>query len=129
MPMFKSVFGIARAVIPVLYCGGLLYYFLDDTSLKDADDLGLTPTLMGLGIVGLLFCIPLILKIVRLISRPPGSGGGSDTPDKEGFDADAVIARYMAQRSTETALNIPATRPTRNSGGPAGRTGFGRRTN
>jgi hypothetical protein len=51
---------------PILYCGGLLYYFLDFSgSVQEAEMDGLGPTLLGLGVVGLLFCIPFIVKIVR----------------------------------------------------------------
>jgi hypothetical protein len=67
----KSVFGVIAALVPVLYCGGLLYYFLDNTgSVEDATAIGLGPTLLGLGAIGLIFCIPLIVKAVRLFSGP-----------------------------------------------------------
>ena len=130
MRTLKSTFGVMGAFLPMLYCGGLLYYFLDISgSVKEATDSGLGPTLLGLGIAGLLFFIPLILKVVRLFARPrpPGSGNGPDVPahdDEGGFDADAAIARYMAQRPVEAASNAPAPAP---KGGMAGRPGFGRR--
>ena len=135
MRTFKSVFGVIGALVPILYCGGLLYYFLDlSGSVKEATDTGLGPTLLGLGVVALLFCIPLLLKIVRLFirPRPPGSGGrgsGSMEDEESGFDADAAIARYMAQRSVEAAPGSPAAPSARQGGGPAKRPGFGRRIN
>jgi hypothetical protein len=128
---FKSVVGVMGAVVPVLYCGGLLYYFLDlSGSVHEAWGIGLGPTVLGLGAVGLLFCIPLLMKIVRIFARPhpsvSGSGpGGSKRDDEGGFDADAAIARYMAERSTEVAS---AARSLHTSSGPPKRPGFGRRT-
>ena len=133
VPTLKSVFGVIRALGPVLYCGGLLYYFLDASgSVREAWTIGLGPTVLGLGAVGILFSIPLILKIVRMFARPrsPGSGSGPDTPgDEGGFDVDGAIARYMAQRSVEAVPNAPAVRPAQDGGRPAGRPGFGRRVN
>jgi len=133
MRMLKSVFGVAGAVVPVLYCGGLLYYFVDlSGSVQQVTEIGLGPTVLGLGIVGLLFSIPLILKVVRIFARPPspGSGSGPDAPardEESGFDADAAIARYMAQRSLETVPDAPVVSPTRKGGGPARRASFGRK--
>jgi len=130
MQTLKSVFGLIRVLVPVLYWGGLFYYFFDVAgSVEDAKEIGLYPTLLGLGILGLLFCIPLTLKIVRLVAgpRPPRSGGGSTRDDDDdGFDADAAIARYMAERSTETVPTAPPS-PSRREG-PGKRPGFGRRT-
>jgi len=130
MDTFKTAFGVARALFPVVYFCGLLSYFLDVSggSIHQAWEIGLGPTILGLGFVGLLFCIPLALRIVRILNRPrtPGSGPGRSAPDDDdGFDADAVVARYMAQRPVEAAF--PAPRPAPKSGGPARPTGFGRR--
>jgi hypothetical protein len=131
MGTLKSVFGVIRALVPVLYCGGLLYYFLHVSgSVQEAEMEGLGPTLLGLGAVGLLFCIPLIVKIVRIFARPrsPGSGPDASTRnDESGFDVDAAIARYKAWRSQEAAPNAPAARPAHEGGGPARRPGFGRK--
>jgi hypothetical protein len=125
---FKSVFVVIGTLAPVLYCGTLLYYFLGISgSMKNAKSIGLAPTLLGLGVVGLLFCIPLVVKIVRIFARPRSPGSGPDTPDDQsGFDADAAIARYMAQRPAQAVPGSPAARPTY-GGGPASRPGFGRR--
>lgn len=136
---FKSVFDVAKALLPVLYNGGLLYYFADvGGSWQNIQDLGLGPTILGLGAVGLLFCIPLALKIFRLRRGRPGSGGGTpgdQDDDDGGAAADAAIARYMARKATEEATakpaaNSPSVRPARPApqiGGSAGRPGFGRR--
>jgi len=136
MRTFKSVFGVMGALVPILYCGGLAYYFFDvGGSVKEVADIGLGPTVLGLGLVGLIFCIPLILKIARLFSGPrsPGSGNRPDSDeDESGFDADAAIARYMASRSAESAApSAPIVSPARGGGfgsaGPAVRQGFGRK--
>ena len=135
MRTLKSGFGVIGALVPILYCGGLLYYFLDlSGSVQEAETDGLGPTLLGLGAVGLLFCVLLIVKIVRIFGGPrsPRSGGrggpDSSTHDDEGgFDADAVVARYMARRSAEAAPGSPAAPPAHESGGPARRPGFGRK--
>ena len=127
MRNLKSAFGLVGAIVPVIYCGGLLYYFFGvGGSVQGIEEIGLGPTIIGLGAVGLLFCIPVILKLMRIFGGPPGSGGGRDDRDEEdGFDADAAIARYMASRSVEAATNAPAPAP--KGGGPAKRPGFGRR--
>jgi hypothetical protein len=133
MRNLKSVFGVIGALVPVLYWGGLFYYFLDVSgSVQEAETIGLGPTLLGLGVVGLLFCIPLIVKIVRIFAGPrsPGSGGrggpdASADDDEGGFDADAVVARYMARRPAEAAPGSPA--PAHEAGGPARRPSFGRK--
>ena len=136
MRSLKSVFGVVGALVPILYCGYLLYYFLDlSGSVKEAWDTGLGPTVLGLGVVALLFCIPLAWKLIKAMSGPrwPSSGGrpnappghGDDDDDDGGAAADAIVARYLAQRSAEAAA-APAPRPAQ-SGGPASRPSFGRK--
>jgi hypothetical protein len=122
----KSIIGLFRAVVPVAYCGSLFYYFLGfGGSIDDLKTTGLWPTVVGVGIVGLLFCIPLLLKIVGVVFalRSRGPGG----PDGEAFDADAVIARYKAHQSPEPAPSIPAPPPVRRTPDDP-RPTFGRRT-
>ena len=133
--MFRSGFGVIRAVVPIVYCGGLIYYFVDlSGSMEEAKADGLGPTVLGLGAVGVLFSIPLIMKIVRLFAGPrsPGSSGhgrpDAPTPDGEsGFDADAAVARYMERRSTEAGPVSPTSPPAREGGAPATRSSFGRK--
>ncbi len=125
------MFGVIRVLLPVLYCGGLIYYFLDQAgSVEEAESFGLSSTLLGLGVVGLLFSILLIVRIVRMFAGPPSPGSGrhdgpdAPTPDDEGgFDADAAIARYMASRSPDPAAPLA-----HGGGGPARPPSFGRRT-
>ena len=129
MRNLKSAFGLAGAIVPVIYCGGLLYYFFGvGGSVEGVETIGLGPTMIGLGAVGLLFCIPVILKLMRVFGdlRTPGSGGGSARDEENGFDADAAIARYMAQRSTEAAPKGVAP-PVRGEAARVKRSGFGRR--
>jgi len=144
VPTLKNAFGLIRALVPIIYCGSLLYYFLDiGGSVEGVETIGLGPTVLGLGVVGLLFCIPLIIKIMRILSGPrlPGSGGGRDpspSDDESGADADAAIARYKARQSAPAVSNAPPNAPivsparpivspAHKSGGPAVRSGFGRR--
>jgi hypothetical protein len=126
----KSTFGVMGVLVPIFYCGSLLYYFLDlSGSMQDAEKDGLGPTLIGLGAVSLLFSIPFIMKVVRILSQPRSPGSGGDAPPRDdGFDADAAIARYTVRRSAEAAPNAPAVPPVHRGGGPARRPGFGRKT-
>jgi hypothetical protein len=107
MQGLKSGLGVAGAVIPVLYCGGLYYYFSNVETFTGVPVLGdeLGATKLGLAIVGLLFVIPLAWKIYRLANPPakPGSGKGARAADplegeRSDFDPDAAIARYLANR-------------------------------
>jgi hypothetical protein len=120
-----------RTIVPVLYCGGLLVYFIHvGGSVDGAISIGLGPTLLGLSAVGLLFSIPLIVAIFRISrgTRPPGSDRrGWPHDGGDGFDADAVIARYLADGPTQAAASPPAPSPS-SAGDAAKRTVFGRRS-
>jgi hypothetical protein len=131
MRTYKTIFGVAGALVPIGYCGYLLYYFWGVSgSVHEAEEIGLAPTLLGLGVVALLFCIPLVFKIRRLFGGPrsPRSGGSApeDDDDDGGAAADAIVARYLAQRSAQAAAAPPA-RPALQSSGPARRPSFGRK--
>lgn len=115
MKSIKSIFGVARLAVPALYCGYLAYYFFDvGGSVQGVEDTGLGPTVIGLGVVALLFCIPLGLKAVRFFTGPrapgPRSAGpriGADDDDDDGAAAaDAIIARYMAHKAQETRAGV-----------------------
>jgi hypothetical protein len=123
----KSFFGGAGLLMPVLYCGGLVYYFLDfSDSVQQAQAMGLGPTVLVLGVVGLLFSIPLILKTTRLVSKAR-AGARAERDGDDAFDADAAIARYKTRQAEEPPpppSNAPvAPRPSQS----APRTSFGRR--
>ena len=52
MPTFKSALGVIAALVPIVYCGGLIYYFLHVSgSFQAAQDDGLGATVVGLGVV------------------------------------------------------------------------------
>ena len=132
MRTLRSVFGVIGALMPVIYFGYLIYYFLDVSgSMHDAEQNGLGPILIGLGVVAALFGLVALVRTVRIFIRPrePRSGG-DDGPDDSGpddtFDADAVVARHLALRRAEAASGSapsPAAPPARD----AKRPGFGRR--
>jgi len=129
------VFKLILAFLPVVYCGGLLFYFLGQRGANDgpvADGLG--PTVIGLGVVGLLFCIPLVFKLIRLVVTPRGpksDAGRPDTPvpqEESSFDADAALARYLARKQAG-AQDLPssfAPTPPQQDGAPQ-RPSFGRK--
>jgi hypothetical protein len=133
MQSLKSAFGIFSALIPIIYCAGLIYYFVDGSgSFDQAKENGLAPTVIGLGVVGLLFCIPLFYRLVKLFfavrSSPAKARASANTSGtNEEFDADAVFARYMAKQAKEAGSQPPVTRPS-SEGTPPDRPAFGRRT-
>ena len=107
MRLFGGAFGWASAIFPIVYIGGFLWYFLKFSG-GSADGLaasGLGPTVIGLAVVGLLLSMPLLIKLLRLMTsanRVPGgsvAAMGDTLPDTEGFDADAAFASYMSKRS------------------------------
>ena len=127
----KSGLGVIGGLLPLLYCGGLLFYFMDFSgSPQQAKQDGLGPTILGLAAVGLLFCIPLIFKLAKLFAGPrsPGSDGrdGSPPRGKGGFDPDAVVARYLAQQTAQAAPG-PAQESTEPKNSEP-RAGFGRKS-
>jgi hypothetical protein len=116
MRSLKTALGLAAALIPVVYCGGLFLYFNDvrDSAGGLLDD-GLGPTILGLGALGLLFTLPVVLKILRLLGSPASPAiptGGSAGEEASDFDPDAALARYMARRNApDPASSPPQTRP------------------
>jgi hypothetical protein len=131
----KPLLGLLSTIFAVGYCGYLVYYFLHISgSLKEAENEGLGPTVVGLGIVGLIFGCVLLVKLYLIFTslrstrssrrgRPDGPSGD----DTGGFDADAVIARYMARQAAEAAATPPIVPPRNDGGGPPRPTGFGRK--
>jgi hypothetical protein len=133
MRTVRNIFGLVGAAIPVLYCGGLFIYFANVqsfTGVPVGDELN--PTMIGLGVVGLLFLIPLAFKILRLVREAgaPRSGGGGGRADgsppaeRSDFDPDAAIARYLAQRPPDGHGAPPPLAPARP---PARLAAFGRK--
>lgn len=103
-----KVLGVMVGLIPILYIGWLLYYFVGvgGGTAEGVAGIGLGPTVIGLSIVGLLFALPLIIKLLRAttgVNRVPGAS--FDAKLKPGevvvepeFDADAAFASYMRKR-------------------------------
>ena len=103
MGSIKSVFAVLGAAVPVVYCGGLAYFFLSSAgSWDETMSIGLGPTVVGLGAVGLFFCIPLLVKFVGAFNSRPSRPSASTSTQEAGedFDADAVVARYMASKKS-----------------------------
>jgi len=105
MASMKSVFGVIAALLPIAYCGGLLYYFMQGNDLSGPVGQGLGPTVLGLGAIGLQFCIPLVFKLLKLLSKPrspePAGGNAVEPSEETGFDADAALARYLARKAAQ----------------------------
>lgn len=97
MRSFKSVFGIIAALLPLGYCGYLLLYFKDVSGEIGPVQTGLGPTMLGLGAVGLIFVIPLLLKLVKLFAGGPS--GREVAVAESSFDPDAALARYLARKA------------------------------
>lgn len=132
-----GVLGIIGGLVPLAYIGWLLWYFMGvgGNSTEGIAMIGLGPTVMGLTIVGLLFALPLIIKLLRVVSgsnRVPGSRSekaGELSVETQGFDADAAFANYMRGRD---APPPPPIAPDAVDGDPRPFTprpgGFGRKT-
>lgn len=121
MQNFGTGLKLIGALLPIAYCGWMVWYFTDmgglDNPLISQE---LKPTIIGLGIIGLLFVVGFVFKL-RGAFRRPGSGenGGdpsskiasrSDEPDSPP-DADAMIARYLARRDAEGPAPAAVARP------------------
>ena len=103
-----KVLGVMVGLIPIVYIGWLLYHFIGvgGGTAEGVAGIGLGPTVIGLSIVGLLFALPLIIKLLRAatgVNRVPGAS--FDAKLKPGevvvepeFDADAAFASYMRKR-------------------------------
>lgn len=66
----KIVVGVIGAAVPIIYCGGLLYYFINSAgSVQDAKNIGLGPTMMGLAIIGGLFVFAFLARIIWIVMR------------------------------------------------------------
>lgn len=105
-----GVIGIVVGLIPLVYIGWLLRHFMSvgGGTAEGIVGIGLGPTVLGLSIVGLLFALPLIIKLIRSasgVNRVPGAGftaapkpGEVSASETVNFDADAAFANYMRNR-------------------------------
>lgn len=119
----RGVIGWLLGLIPVGYIGVLLWHFagVGGGSMEGIAGIGLGPTVLGLAIVGLLFLIGPLVKMIRVASgsnRVPGANldVGDDMPT-EGFDADAAFANYMSRRETAPPTGGDVERPVPRPGG------------
>ena len=124
-------------LLPLLYLAGFIYYFsiVGGGTLDGIIGIGLGPTVVGLAAIGLLFAIkPLYLIFRFVIGMVTGTGtaapaikahvAAGDDSDQQGFDADAAISRYLAQRPAGEA---DAAYGSANTPSPPARPGFGRK--
>ncbi len=130
----KNVFGLIGALIPVLFCGGLLFLLnrVRGSGLELLDNM-MGPTTIGLAAIGLLFLVLFLWKLRRYLAPPappragPGSRAAAMEETKSDFDADAAMARYLARRGTGGSA-APVAPPTPRVDGVAVRPGgFGRK--
>ncbi|MEO5492952.1 MAG: hypothetical protein ABIR08_02875 [Sphingomonas sp.] len=105
MGSMKGAGALIAALVPIAYCGAMIYYFAGvGGSVQGVAAIGLGPTVLGLGAIGLLFCVPLLLRILKLVGTPPPKPGAQprlavNVPEEEAFDADAALARYLARKA------------------------------
>ena len=101
----KTWIGLIGALLPVLFCGGLLLYFNNVRgAFGGLIDSQLGPTMGGLGIFFILFLVLFLVKLWRTAGGPPGASTPAARADaavdaaRSDFDADAAFDRYMARR-------------------------------
>lgn len=95
-------FKLILSLLPLVYIGGLLFYFTGFNGWSDGPIAsGLGPTVLGLGAIGLLFCIPLVFRLLKLVIKPrgPTSAKANEPAEEPAFDADAALARYLARKA------------------------------
>lgn len=124
----KSVFGVLGAAVPVVWLGGLAYYFYrTNAAMGGLASKELMPVIVGLGVVGGLCAIGLLIKLGRIFSAgaapasAPRIAGAEEAPASD-FDAEAALARYMARKAAGEITPPPET-----AWQPAPRAGFGRK--
>lgn len=105
-----GVIAFICGLLPIVYIGWLLRHFMSvgGGSFDGVVGIGLGPTVLGLAIIGLLFALPLIIKLLRGVSgvnRVPGASlnaglkaGEISSTETANFDADAAFANYMRNR-------------------------------
>ncbi|WP_343521307.1 hypothetical protein [Sphingomonas sp.] len=122
----KTLWGLIAGLVPVVWFGGLaIHFYRVNEAMGGFASRELMPTIVGLGGLGLLFTIPILIKLVRLASgsaKPKGSKAPATVDDSAAsdFDPDAVIARYLEKKAAgETSFEVPE--------GAASRPVFGRK--
>jgi len=130
MKSTKTALGFFFALLPILYCGGLVYYFVGvpgrmrsslplPSGATDGIMKELGPTVIGLGAFGILFALMFVLKVMRAATgrtaRTPAAKVEID--EGEPFDADAALARYMARKAAGEVDEPVAPTPASTGGG------------
>ncbi len=111
-----NVLRVIGGLIPIIYIGWLLRHFVGvgGGTAEGVAGIGLGPTVIGLSIVGLLFAMPLIIKLLRAttrVNRVPGADLNAKLKPGEvlvepAFDADAAFANYMRNRDPNLANEL-----------------------
>ena len=111
----KSFLGLIPALLPILFCGGLLFHLNQvRTAAYGLLDNVLGPTMIGLGAIGLGFLVIFAMKLRRHLTPPAPPKTGPEGLEaaleetKSDFDADAALARYMARRASGS---VPMSKP------------------
>ena len=121
MDSARKWISLLAGLLPIAYCGGLVWYFTDMGGLDNPIiSQELKPTIIGLALVGLVFIAMFAFRIWRANSGP-GTDTGTGAPgapkprgfvsaldqddDVDHTDTDAMIARYLAQRATPTGTH------------------------
>lgn len=101
---------LVMALIPLASIGGLLVFLvrpfgegggllalavMPDRVLAD----GLGPTVVGLGAITLLLCIPVLVRLYQLVAPPAVTTQPTAQAVEEAFDPDAALARYLARKA------------------------------
>lgn len=131
-----SLLTFILSLLPALYFGGFLWYFsgVGGNNIAGIVDIGLGPTVAGIGVLVVLLSIKPIIDVLRFLLRADwvtsrnerqGAGPASSMAGDEDFDADAAFARYMAGRSP--AREADGTPPIDPAPSPPPRPGFGRK--
>ena len=106
MRVMKNWIGLVAALMPVLFCGGLLLYFNQFRSATGGlFDSALGPTIFGIGAFFILFLVLFLLKLWKLLGPPPARpaalAAAALEAEKSDFDADAALARYLARHAED----------------------------
>ncbi|NYT40455.1 hypothetical protein HZY97_06785 [Sphingomonas sp. R-74633] len=101
------------SLLPLLYIGGMLYYFTGFKGWSDGPLAGgLGPTVIGLAVVGMILCVPIVAWLIRSLVAPRGpvvvkNGKIVEIADAPAFDADAALARYLERKAAGQGVEIP----------------------
>lgn len=114
----RAVAGGVGALFPIAYIGYFLWHFIGvgGNSMEGVAAIGLGPTVLGLSVVGLLFLIGPLVKLLRGLSgvaevARAGKRIADELPATEGFDADAAFANYMRNRAEPAEAPVPGIDP------------------